>query len=620
MRKARLLRKRRISGILFFAAFSWAGMGMGLDIKSGLIAKDFADFFETRLNKTFVNSDIRLSGVEGGGFNKLAVRDFKVYRRQDPVPLFSVDKIIINYSLWDLALRRFENLGKIYLVSPSLSFAANRAGNLALPQGASLYLSGASAYAGRPIRFHILNGGITAFGRTPVLRNLKGVVEFSGHDLRLSNMEGAFLNMPVVVNGSIDDLLGRPAVKLRLLARDRYYSVRCAFKGLIHEGEGRLWGDVRLFDRFTARFKGRVGVAPDGTLEIKRLAIAGLPGCKAPLLVNGDINLTDRAGKFIIRTAGGDTARSEFGFEPPYIKLICALNKGRGLSVYAKISHVNFFGHDLLSQAAINLDLYKASDSSSDALKVALKTQNLILDYRPFKEIEANIVLKKRELFIANLELKDGYRLFGKVLLNRPYSTELNLSIINGELADWLLVAGVGGGQPVSGVVNGKIKVRGPLNALSTDGRVNIKDGNINNAKFNAINFSVKGKGPTLLISDSRVFKDEGVLFIDGEIDVRKLGRRNIFEDLKITTDDKVIVWEGWDIAKSHSEVQARKDLGEDFDVNFKTYIKDAGVNLDKDEKKNEIGLDYKIKKDDSINLRMKDDSAFVGVEHKVKF
>ncbi|MDD5449459.1 MAG: translocation/assembly module TamB domain-containing protein [Candidatus Omnitrophica bacterium] len=606
MRRAQLIKRKKVSTILFLIAFSWVGLGMGFDIKSGLIAKDFSAFLEKRLNSIFIGKEVRLSGVEGG-LSKLAIENFSVSKRQAGPPIFSADKIIIKYGLADLMLNQFEKLGEIYLVSPALVFTPNTKGQIALskPGGAPYFLGTSFSKAG-PLKFNILNGSIGVSGKRPVLTNLGGSVTFQESNLIFNGLTGAFINIPVLVNGRIDNIMGDPVIKLRLTVKDKYYSATFTFNSGGKKSEGVVHGSLTLFDRFDARFKGRINV--DGeTLEISDFAITNPLDPKSGFVLNGDINLSDKSGKF----SAASMAENGKGF----IEIVGRITEKKALAVYAKLNHIDFFGNDLLSELDLSTTFYKGPN---EMVTGSLKTRNLVVNYKPFHDIDASWVLKKKELFLTNFSLGDAYRLFGKLKLASPYDLDLNLSINNADLADWLVFSRAEEKEGFAGLISGKIKIKGPLQEPVTEGNINVEEGNINDIKFSAINFNLRGRGPLFTIADSRLIKEGGVLFISGEVDLRKIGKRNIFENVKIETDHKVIVWEGWDITKSTSEIKAEKSLGEDFGVNFKTYVNAGETNEER--KESEIGLDYKIKKDENINIKMKTDSAFVGIEHKIKF
>lgn len=588
---------------------------MGFDLKSGVIARDFSAFLEKKLNTLFADEEIKLSRISGGVVSTLSIDDFNIYRRAPQGPpadagtsplILSVDRNNIKYNFVDLLLRRFERFGGIHLISPSFFFVPGQSRRFVLPP------AGQSFCEANPVTLRILNGNFIAYGlgRHPILSNMEGSATFCNTTLILKNVKGNFLNLPVVVNGRIDNPLERPAIKLRLLIAQKYYTARFAVKSSGQQGEGAVWGVVTLLNGPSVHLKGKIRITSSEIIELRDVVVENT------LRIDGDIDVANKATKFMIASARASETTS--ANEPRYIKVISSISQEKGLNVYTKLNHLNCAGMDVLSQINMNASIHKAEDASP-ILRGALKTQNLILDYRPFKDITASWVLKKDELFINTLELGDEYRVFGRIQLRWPYNVDLNLTVNNAELADWLSFSksGLPNGF-ISGRLSGRLKTKGPIAAPVTKGSFEVRDGNIRDVRFRLINFNVAGKGPVLAVSDSRILKEGGYLLINGEIDLRKLGRRNIFEDLKIETDQHTIVWEGWDISKDSTEVRLKRQVSEDFDVNFKTYM--YNEKTDGEQKENELGIDYKIRKDDSLNVRMKEGGAFVGVEHKIKF
>jgi len=608
MRRAQLARRRKFSGVLVIAALSWVGVGMGFDMKTGLMAKDFRIFLEDKLNKILVNKEVKLSRISGRAFENVTINEFSISNRsaesQKSPPIFSVDKIIIKYDLLNLFFKRFERLNGVYLISPSLSFAPKETQGIAPMVSAAPFVNG-TLYGDNRIKFYILNGNISGFGNKPILTNLAGGVTFRNSTLFFNNLRGNFLNLPVRVRGRIQDPFGSPVIKLKLLMEDKYYTARFALKSVGQEGEVAVSGNLRFLDKFSFYFQGRINIISDGVIEVKDLLV------NDSFNINGGIDLAAKSSKFVMQSKAG------------LIEVTSTISQKKGLSIDAKLSHVNLFGLDVLSQIYINTSLHRPGNSP-EILRGSLKTQNSILNYKPFQEIQARWVLKENELFITRFSLGDAYKLSGMFNLDAPYNMDLNLAVKNAFLEDWLIFAEPDSDQPrpLSGVANGQMSIKGPLKEAVSSGRFEVRNGNIQEVKFNVMNFNLDGKGPILLVADSKMVKEGGFLLMDGEINMRKLGKRNIFEDIKIETDQRVIVWEGWDISKDiyTSEVNLEKDVSEDFKVNLKTYTSAGNDNTDPDRKRSEIGLDYKIQKDDSINLRMKEDSAFMGVERKIKF
>lgn len=594
-----MVKRRRNSFALFFIAVSWMGAGMGLDIKNGLIAKDFSAFLEKKLDAAFAGKEVKLDKIGGGVFGNLTINDFSVSENSSPI--FSVDRVVVKYNLFNLLMRRFENSGRIYLVSPSIFFTQKKEAPAISPAPAAAPLTKRANLFYGPVRFQILNGSICGFNGKPVLNNMAGVVVFHNSRLSFNGLRGSFLNLPVVVNGRIENPLDSPVVKLRLLITGKYYTARLAFKSSGQKGEGAVRGYVKFFDKFGVSFRGRINIVSADTIEIKDFLV------EDQLAINGEINLSNGSSKFTIRPSTGA------------IKILTNCDREKGFSIHSKLDHISPFGFDILSQLNIKTDLCELRDSAP-FLRGQIETQNLIVNYKPFKEIRASWILKKDELFITSLELGSEYRLFGRIGLDKPYNMDLTLSANGALVEDWLVFSKYEEPGKFSGLLNGKLKIQGPLKEPVTKGNFSVREGNIKKVRFNAINFNLKGKGPILTISDSRIIKDGGFLYIEGYLDLRKFGKRNVFENVNIKTDQRIVVWEGWDISKDidTSEVKLEKEINEDFGVNFRTYT--GGEDVSEDRKDTEIGVDYKIKKDDSINLRMKEDSAFVGVEHKVKF
>lgn len=579
---------------------------MGFDIRAGLLTTDFTSFLEKKLSSAFADKTVKLSNIKGGIFNDFTIDDFSILNKTAPgssdktasPAMFSSDKIIIKYNLMDLVFRHFEKFGGIYFISPVLNYSPGQSGQGFMPvYTASLTQKLSDGQS--PIQVHILNGSIAMPGKEALLSNISGSVDVSASELSFHNLSANFQGFPLMINGKVRTVSGKQAVRLRILVNEKYCKARIDFKSSDREGIGAIQGVIKLFDRFSLHFNGKLDMSSGEDVQIKDLSIENW------LKLDGYIDFTTRSSKFIVRPKKG------------FIKVMTNLNDKRGLSIFTELDHLDIFGLDLLSHIDINTS-FGETNGSGAILRGTLRTQNVILNYKPFKDVRASWLLKKDVLFINTLELGDEYRLFGKIELSSPYNMDLKLAMNNVDLRDWSIFSESEEANFLSGIMNGKVEVRGPFAKPVTKGALVVSDGNIDDVRFKALNFNLAGKGPIINISDSRIIKEGGVLFINGEVDLAKLGKRNIFENVKVTTDQKTIVWEGWDISKSPSEVNLNRQVGDEFKVHFKTNMNDtASVSNGKE---NEMGLDYKIKQGDSINVRVKEDGAFVGVEHKVKF
>ncbi len=608
MRRIISIRRRRFSGVLLCAAVSWVGLGMGFDIRSGMIAKDFRSFFEERLTAVFSDKEVRIARIEGGIFNKLTVDEFSIAARpskngQAEPAFFSVDRIIIKYDLADLLRRRFDRLGDLYLISPRLSLPSSPIGGLHLPAGTASFAQGSAAFPHLP-RCHILNGSIIGPDRKALLTDLVGTVSFRRSTLFLDHLRGLFMNMPVEVTGSIKDPLRSPVIRLRLKIDGGYYTARVWFKGIDRTGGCAVRASVTVLKKREISCVGKINVATRDRIVVRDLVFN-----KGLLAVSGDLRIPSRSGRFIVRTRSGP------------IKLTAALaGPGKtGLRAHASLSHLKIFGFDLMSQ--VDLDLVSRKIAGTPAvLTGSVSTGATILNYRPFKDVRSRFVLKRESLYISSFDLGDEYHLSGAVALRPPYAVNLGLAVVNAYPADWLVFSKIDRTGFISGIMNGHLAFRGPAAAALSNGRVEIRDGNFKGIKFISASIAVNGKGPIISVKDSKIYQEGGFLFIDGDIDLRKFGHRGFFGHIKAKTD-RDITWNGWSLSKDDTtaEIKLKKDIDDEVKVNFKTSTAtDKMTGAPREQR--EVGIDYKIQKNDNINVKVKNDSTFVGVEHKVKF
>ena len=86
-------------------------------------------------------------------------------------------------------------------------------------------------------------------------------------------------------------------------------------------------------------------------------------------------------------------------------------------------------------------------------------------------------------------------------------------------------------------------------------------------------------------------------------------------------SDEHTVVWQGWDITKQRSdsgELNMEKDIGEDFKLNFKTFVNDETNPRELNERELEFG--YKLKGDKQLKMRLKEKEELLSVEQRMKF
>ncbi|MFH1847780.1 MAG: hypothetical protein ABH825_01010, partial [Candidatus Omnitrophota bacterium] len=453
----------------------------------------------------------------------------------------------------------------------------------------------------RHMSFFVLNGSIANLGSGLLLTDAEGMLEIKDRRLIIKGLKGKLFGIPVVINGYIKNLEEKPLPMLRISFQAGRLKGRMHIKGWRHEKGFSVSVFAKFMNRFPVKCRGRVDANTAGIFTLKDFTV------NDKFALEGSYDYKNKAVNI---TATPDAGAVKF--EADFSK-----EEAAGLKI--RLDHINLFGSDIKSDI-IGYIYFPHAGEGREGLRVELYTQNLIVNYKPFKEIKGSFVFKScDELLIDSVELGREYKFSGSVDLKGPYGIKASLELNGGNLSDWAMFFPTAGQDVLSGIIFGKIDIEGPLKNPVTQGRLEFRDGNIQDVSFDVINIKVAGQGPLLTVSDSRIFKEGGFLIIHGVIDLRKLGGKGIFKDLQVETDQRVIVWDGWDVTKDidTSEVTLRKDISNEFRVNFKGYTERDREGYDR---KNEIGLDYKMEKDDSLNVRMREDGTFVGVEHRVKF
>ncbi len=93
-------------------------------------------------------------------------------------------------------------------------------------------------------------------------------------------------------------------------------------------------------------------------------------------------------------------------------------------------------------------------------------------------------------------------------------------------------------------------------------------------------------------------------------------------ENLKISTDEKTIIWEGWDISKTDEsgELTLSKGVEGGIKVGFKTYMRDETA-YETIRPQDELSLEYKILDEDgAFQFKTKEKEDFFGIIKKYKF
>ncbi|MDD5634209.1 MAG: hypothetical protein PHW46_02920 [Candidatus Omnitrophica bacterium] len=296
-------------------------------------------------------------------------------------------------------------------------------------------------------------------------------------------------------------------------------------------------------------------------------------------------------------------------------KLRAVIDENGGVNLYSRLDKVDIRGIELIGDISFNLrNEYKPLFS--------LKMENMVVNKMPFWNVLADggYSAESKTLFLNSVRWGENFLLFGKIGVEAPYNVDMKL-IFNG--ADLRAIADMLGDtkSSLAGKTTGELTAIGSVEEPLLNGRVRISDGEINYIKFRSLVASLKIKWPVLEITDSRVIQEGGQIIIDGEIQLDKIKQGTSLDKLLVQTDNKVAVWDQWQIAKQDdvNVVEAKKDK-----VTLRTSLEKNDPNealseADRGSKK-DMGLEYQIDSANSFKLDYDERGDFVGVKHKVQF
>lgn len=285
-----------------------------------------------------------------------------------------------------------------------------------------------------------------------------------------------------------------------------------------------------------------------------------------------------------------------------------------------KINHIKLYGFDIVCEGSLtNL----ITDSlPKRGMEGEIDTGNLIINYKPFLDMRLFYTISDGIMDISEMTFGESFKAAGKIALKNPYNIDMKITANNVSIA-WLLST-LGSKDPssvLSGTMNGKFALTGPVTNLKSDINLDIKKGTISVIDFDYLAAHLKGEGPVIRIEDSRITRESGYFVLAGEMDLAKLGKESLFDDIKLVSDDKAITWDGWGATKAQGvqKITMTKKLSDDINIDFKKFM--AEEKIDESIRDNdEVQLEYKLHPHESLKLMVGQDKDFLGFEHKDKF
>ena len=265
--------------------------------------------------------------------------------------------------------------------------------------------------------------------------------------------------------------------------------------------------------------------------------------------------------------------------------------------------------------------ILKAKVLKGNGLTGKLYSSNMTLNSSPLPDLKIFFKLTEDELKVYFLSFGRSYHLKGTVALKEPFETNLYFEILRANLRDIAVITKAKRPGVVTGIMNGLFSIKGPLNKLESSGFIGGRQGKIGPIWYDSADIRIQGSGPIINIVDSRIRQAKATFTMEGYIDLRNIVGANLMDYIKLKSDMKTIIWDGWDISKEGSDsLKMVKDIGDKVSVGFRTFAREELPPYQKRENPDEMSLEYKLDNGQAFQMKLKENEEFFGVEHKRKF
>ena len=266
-------------------------------------------------------------------------------------------------------------------------------------------------------------------------------------------------------------------------------------------------------------------------------------------------------GQGVIDRSNGDY---DFGFG----------RERRRIRIQSNLTHLGFETEFKFDHALINhLDwvvsgeirfspLPKRSGDKGPRFLAEVRTGYLIFESEPLNDFRGSFELSSEGIQAIDLRWSGIFQLGGGILIRGGKPREdLVLRVDGFPLQTIRDFAGRPVPSNLSGLLEGKLKLRGTLSRPEVQGYFTINDGTIAKLDFDHAVVQFQGFPPYLKIYDSNIFRGRNTLKLTGAID---LTLQNIFHGVQIRGPDSLVIWRGLSVywQKNKSAIEAEKPLG----------------------------------------------------------
>ncbi len=567
------LKKRRLR--LIFITSLIALIICLLTVVGPLLLNNFKVYVQKRIARDF-NIEVGIEKIGGGIISPLTFENIHILRKKNGCRLasFQANAVLPNYRIWDLFLAQVFGYKELVLV--------------------------------------LSDGRLYFNSHTPMLTQIGGKVIVDKRQIKQINLIAGHKADKLSLAGKITEE-GIPKLDLEFTYTKGVTKTTFNIEGPLRELE--LEGQVFVLDEKKIDFKSLLNIS-DEKIKIKDASFNQF------YLAEGSYDF--KTDKFTAKIFCPGQEKKSLTVDFALTDNV-SLNETapRPFLLSLNFNHFNLLGRDIISLLRARGKLFK-DEEEKRRFTCKVSTHGTIIDQQPLDELE--VFCDYKDSLLNIIWARWGLEHFASGTIDfSKHPPEINLvwKIKEMDSARFLPSSNQANGEPplLEGKVSGKIYVEGNLFNPTIKVTLESKKGSLLGVKFASANVNLKDKYPILTLHDSRIYREEGGFFIlDGKIDLRKAEPAEFFNDIKVLSDEKTIILDGWDISRrsDQSGFTMKRAFSENLKIGFETFVNKETQNLTEEEAAME--LEYKLHGNRFLLMRFEKDKEFFGLKHGTKF
>lgn len=609
-------------------------------LKYHLATDSFRHLAEAKVSE-FLQAHVTIGQSQPAFLTQVALTDITIDEAREGSESYSlrIEKIVFGYNLLQLLTQNFKNPEVVVLERPRITFLDSSLPYMLLER--LHFGSGPAAISG--LKIHGGEIRLPTPGREEEL-----FLRHANAELRPLEAGRFSLAMEGVLEGMFGGHI-RMAGELDAVKKTQDLLLEVEVKKMdpsvpfpLESFEGKIrWQDTRWFlEQLTGHFygwtvnlKGEIVTPfldPKGELDIRIGKKAPLVDAKLSLdlrqakirlifkqlfqyslSIFGNVHREGRRYRFSqLRTTKGYRGSGELDFRSgdyrfhfkegrKNIHLVSSL-RGLRFNLDLHLDHVDYHGLDLVTLAHIRLEPVRLPWEEHDwKFKGEFHTEYFILEYSPFDDFHGSFEILPYEITHLTTSWGRAFRLYGSVGFKRKRpEAKLEVDVDQFDLRNVREFAAKPLPHNLSGLLDGKLRIEGPLNRPEVIGDFRIKDGRLNKLVYDRAVIHFRGFPPYLALEDSRIFKGRTTLKLTGALD---LSLSNMFHGIAVETSDKFLIWKGWEFHAHQKEGEMEINKGGNPLANIALKEEEAGQGIttgtaNKPQSEQAIGVATRIK------------------------